>query len=90
MSDLDRPEIPEPEKKTPEDMPADPEGGVNGNGPTEIPESLYLDNEKLIEWMKATDRQIKLLTTGQLLIAGSVMLLLFISVKGKPPTPPTP
>lgn len=82
----DKPEIPEPERApSPEDKPLDEPVGqphLNGGAGGYIPPPQHLDNEKLIAWMKATDKELKLLKINQLVLSAAVLFLLFASAKG--------
>ena len=82
MSETDRPEIPEPEK-LPSDDPTTaeaPSPSMNGNGAAHVPAGAGIDIEKLVQWMKHTDKQITLLLVGQVALGCAVMFLLY---KGK-------
>ena len=83
---IDNPEIPEPERApSAEDKPVDAPAGqphLNGNGGDTQP--VYDNdqfNEKLIAWMKATDKELKLLKINQLILAGAVLFVLVTTAK---------
>lgn len=88
---MDAPEIPDPQKSPkdePQNLPpANGEPHMNGNGtPGTVPN---IDPEKLIEWMKATDKEIKMVRIGQVVLCAAVILLLVTSAKSfKVPTAP--
>jgi hypothetical protein len=89
VSDLGNPELPEPEKAPAgEDAPQappmqeQPDPTMNGNGggsPYAAQPQPSVDMGKLVEWMKHTDKQIVILTMGQLGLAAAVMFLLWKS-----------
>lgn len=86
MSDLGNPELPEPEKMPagesapPQEPVADPSMNGNGNGtpyaqgPAPGPQ---VDMTKLVEWMKHTDKQLVMLTLGQVGLAAAVLFILW-------------
>ena len=84
MDETDKPQMPEPEKKSTGDIPPAAE-----NGTGDIPHNPVLppqvDTEKLILWMQATDKQIKMLTVGQIILCAAVIGVIFISAKVQPP-----
>lgn len=86
MSDLGNPELPEPEKAPAgEDAPAQevpPNPTMNGNGGgtpyTQSPApGPQVDMTKLVDWMKHTDKQLVMLTFGQVALAAAVMFMLW-------------
>jgi hypothetical protein len=86
---METPEIPDPQNAPSEEgagTAAQGQPGMNGNGGAPHgPEKL--DNEKLIEWIKATDKEIKMLRIGQLVLGGAILMLLITSAKAaKVPT----
>jgi len=85
----DAPEIPEPQR-APSEQPSQsaPDPATNGNGMTDpAPTPMPLDAEKLIEWMQATDKEIKMLRITQLAVCGAVLILVFTTAKVKVPSP---
>lgn len=87
MSDLGNPELPEPEKAPPgedipptqpQDSPVDPSLNGNGGGTYQPPQGqAAVDMEKLVQWMKHTDKQLVMLTFGQVALAAAVMFILW-------------
>lgn len=73
----EKPEIPDPQA-----APDKPDPTANGSAPGNPEQAVFLDNEKLIQWMKATDKQIRLLTLGQVAVSAAVLFLLFTATKG--------
>lgn len=83
--DLGNPEIPQPEK-LPADEPAPaPKQDASSDGHRAAPEpekQIYLDQGKLVEWMKGTDKQVRLLIAGQLCLSAAVLIIIFTVGKG--------
>lgn len=86
---IDNPEIPEPERAPspgdapprPMDQPVGPELNGNGGSGGFVPPQP-IDPEKMIAWMKATDKELKMLKVNQLILCGAVLFVLFAGAKG--------
>jgi hypothetical protein len=82
---IDNPEIPEPEKAPPEektplaDRPQ-PDPHMNGNGSEGSPQ-ISLDQERLIKWMQATDKELKILQLTQFILCAAIITLIATRVK---------
>lgn len=81
---IDKPEMPEPEKLPPgEETPPVQDPSLNGNGGA-VPHAenpplpqQQVDMAKLVDWMKHTDKQLVMLTIGQVGLAAAVLFLIW-------------
>lgn len=91
MSEMDKPELPEPDKAptgAEKDTPPDPKANGNGGTPINGEQPMYLSTDKLIEWMEATDKELKLLRIQGAILTVALVVVIF-AIKPKLPTPPT-
>lgn len=81
MNDI--PDIPDPQKApadqpTPEPTSAGPES--NGAEPNN---KMPPGQDKFIQWVEATDKELKMIKLTQLVLCGAVLMLIVISAKPK-------
>ena len=78
---IENPEIPDPQKSPPDEPKADakPDGepSLNGNG------TIQMDQDKLIAWIQATDKELKIMRLTQLVLCGAVLMLIVTVAKPK-------
>jgi uncharacterized membrane protein len=81
---MDTPEIPQPDKAPAGEAKPQGQSSQNGNGgsaPKQAPPQL--DAEKLVKWIEATDKELKMIRIGNLILTGTVLFLLFTAAKPK-------
>jgi len=85
---MESPEIPEPQKAAGStEKPTPPDPALNGNGMTDKPEpALSVDTGQLVQWMEATDKELKILRI-QGLVLSAALIALIVMTKPKLSTP---